>query len=58
MTCGTPMPEEEMQIIRAMVTRAIGQEKMDMIAESQRRVDEMWSHMTDEEIANWIVSEE
>jgi hypothetical protein len=59
MGVGLPMDPNSlmMQELRRMVEEAAGAELVAGIRESDRRVREMWSHMTDEEIANWIMGE-
>jgi hypothetical protein len=49
------MPEEIAREIREIVERAAGPEIVRAVREAHREVEEMWSHMTSEEIANWIL---
>jgi len=57
MTCGEPMPEEVAREIREIVERAAGPEIVRAVREAHREVEEIWSHMSSEEIARWILGE-
>jgi hypothetical protein len=55
MTAGMPMSESIIREIREMVEHAAGAEVVRAIREEDRRVREMWAHMTDAEITEWIL---
>lgn len=55
MTAGVPMDERETEFIREALESGPHREVVVAIREADRRVFEMWSTMTNEEIANWIL---
>lgn len=59
MGVGLPMDPNSLMMreLQQLVDEAAGAELVAAIRESDRRVREMWSHMTDEEIADWIMGD-